>query len=274
MKLTLIIVILLTLIVIIAVVLLYRYKTGKPFQNESVTSYMTYVINWWKVTGKINLLYILLGYLVLSPFIKQIPLVSEYLPDEKYSIPTIAACLYLMVQIFMGMFKGEDNDFTLRKFEDSAADFKNRLKAAKQVDILCSSSETFYPILKDIFSKQKIRCRLLLRHPQIGIAKQMKDMIHYIDSYEEIKAENKECNLAIKYCTNTFSRLIIIDNVEVYFGFYKHDTGRLRAKDIEMIHVKTGSYFGNFLLNIAINRFQSIWDTADDDIGQREKLIY
>ncbi len=236
--------------------------------------YIEKVINWWKVTGKLYVLYILLVYLVINPFIKQIPTIEAYLPDDKFGIPIIAACLYLMVQIFMGMFKGEDKEVSLRKFEDAENDFKKRLFSAKHLDILCSSSETFYPILKDLFYKQKIECRMLLRHPYQGNEKQKKGMLHYSDSYAEIMQENTECNLKIKYCSNTFSRIVIIDNSEVYFGFYKLDNGRLRANNIEMIHAKTGSYFGNFILNIARNRFQSIWDIADDEIKSREQLIY
>lgn len=242
--------------------------------KKRLINYIEKVIDWWKITGKLLVLHILLMYLVISPFLKQIPTITKYFPDDKYSITMIAACLYLMVQIFMGMYKGEDKEVTLRKFETSKDDFKTRLQSAKQLDILCSSSETFYPILKEIFSKQKIQCRMLLRHPLSGNEKQKKGMLHYSDSYEEIKEDNTECKLIIKYCTNTFSRLIIIDNAEVYFGFYKLDNGRLRANDIEMIHAKSGSYFGNFILNIAKNRFQSIWDIADDEIKEREKLIY
>ena len=236
--------------------------------------YLEKVVAWWKVTGKLYILYGLLIYLVLSPFIKQIPFVIKYLPDDKYVIPMIAACLYLMIQIFMGMYRGDDKDVTLRKFEDSSDNFKRRIKSAKQIDILCSSSETFYPILKDSFSSQKIECRMLLRNPIIGNEKQKKSLQHYIDSYIEIKEENKEFKLTIKFCSNTFSRIIIIDNTEVYFGFYKLENGRLRANDLEMIHAKSGSYFGNFVINIAKNRFQSIWDIADEELKEREKLIY
>lgn len=231
------------------------------------------VINWWKVTGKLYVLYILLAYLALSPFIKQIPKVAEYLPDDKYGIPMIATCLFLIVQICMAMFKGDDKAISLKKFEDTSEDFKKRLKSAKNIDILCSSSETFYPILKDCFASQKIVCRMLLRHPLKGIEKQKKDMQHYSDTYNELKDENKECNLTIKYCRDTFSRMIIIDNVEVYFGFYKLEGDRLRARNIEMIHAKTGNYFGNFVLNIAKNRFDSMWSSADAEMSEREKLI-
>jgi len=231
------------------------------------------LINWSKVKGKLLALYILLTYLAISPFIKQIPKVSQFLPDDKYVIPTIATCLFLMVQIFMAMFKGDEKEISLKKFEDSSENFKKRLMTAKNIDILCSSSETFYPILKDCFATQKIVCRMLLRHPLKGIEKQKKDMLHYSDTYSELKEENQACNLTIRYSKDTFSRMIIIDNVEVYFGFYKLEKDRLRAKNIEMIHAKTGNYFGNFILNIAINRFDSVWDCADEVMSEREKLI-
>lgn len=132
------------------------------------------IINWSKVKGKLLVLYLLLTYLALSPFIKQFPKVAEYLPDDKYVIPTIATCLFLMVQIFMSMFKGDDKVISLKKFEDSSESFKKRLKSAKTIDILCSSSETFYPILKDCFANQKIVCRMLLRHPLKGIENKRK----------------------------------------------------------------------------------------------------
>lgn len=98
-------------------------------------------------------------------------------------------------------------------------------------------------------------------------------MLHYSDSYNELKEENKACNLSIRYSKDTFSRLIILDNVEVYFGFYKLEGERLRAKNIEMIHAKTGTYFGNFILEIAKNRFESVWNCADEEMSEREKLI-
>lgn len=82
-------------------------------------------VNWWIITVKLYLLYGLLIYLVLNPFIKQISVVTNYLPDDKYCIPMIAACFYLMVQIFMGMFKGEDKDVVLLKFEDKEEDLNN-----------------------------------------------------------------------------------------------------------------------------------------------------
>ena len=274
MGLTIILAVVFILIVVVALVLHRQYTIRSASQDEPTRSYIEYVNNWLKVTGKLYMIHGLLIYLVLSPFIKQIPFVEENLPGDKYVIPMIAACLWLMVQIFMGMFKGEDKEFTLRKYEKTEAEFKERLKSVRQLDILCSSSETFYPILKDLFSQQKIECRMLLRHPLKGIDKQKKEMLYYSDTYAEIKGDNKECNLTIKYCSNTFSRLIIIDNTEVYFGFYKLDRDRLRAKDIEMIHATTGSHLGNFLINIAKNRFQSIWDIADDEIKEREKLIY
>ena len=232
------------------------------------------VINWWKENAKLYLLYALLIYLFISPFIKQIPAVSNFLPEDKYVIPMISACLYLMMQIIMAMFKGEDKELSLQKFEDIASEFEKRLKKAKHLDILCSSSETFYPILKNIFLKQKITCRMIFRHPLKDNLSQRKGLQHFIDCYTEIKDDNKECKLSIKFSFNTFSRLIIIDNSEVYFGFYKLDNNRLRAKDLEMIHAKTGSYLGNFILNISKNRFDSLWGISDNVMLEREKIVY
>jgi hypothetical protein len=237
-------------------------------------NYIQKFITWWRVLGKLYLLYTMIVYLVLSPFIKTIPWVAGRLPDEKYGIAMIAACLYLIVQIMMGLFREENKEVSLRKFEDHTEGFKKRLDKARRLDILCSSSETFYPILKNTFSTQKIECRMLLRHPLKGIEKQKRGMQYYYDRYNEIIDGNKECNLTIKYCMNTFSRIIIIDNSEVYFGFYRFENNRLLAKDLEMIHARAGSYFGNFILNIAKNRFESIWESADLEMNEREKLIY
>jgi hypothetical protein len=232
------------------------------------------LLAWWRVKGKVYALYVLLFYLALSPFLKQIPAITKYLPGDQFGYPMIAACLYLMVQIFMGILAGEDRDVALLKFEEITDDFKKRLKSATQLDLLCSSSESFYPVLKETFATRKIECRMLLRHPLQGNQKQKNAMQHYSERYAELVDENKECHLTIKYCMNTFSRIILIDNVEVYFGFYRLENGRLRANEFEMIHAKSGSYFGNFILNIAKNRFQSVWDTADDELNERSKLVY
>ena len=67
--------------------------------------------------------------------------------------------------------------------------------------------------------------------------------------------------------------MIIIDQAEVYLGFYKAIGNRLVGYNVPMLHIKAGTPLGDHLLSIALNRFEAFWSNGSNVIGERPSLV-
>lgn len=141
------------------------------------------------------------------------------------------------------------------------------------MDIAFSSTDSLYLNVQDILAAQTISCRILFRNPEVGDTRFRNKIERFTEQWKNIESINPHFSVQMKYCSNTSFRLIILDDKEVYFGFYKYENGRLRGHNVPMIHVTKGTGLGDHLLFIARNRFEALWDTSLDVISERHHKV-
>ena len=135
-----------------------------------------------------------------------------------------------------------------------------------------SSSESLYLSIKDILLKQKCSIRLLLRNPKVDDEHQKNKLNVYQKQWLDISDANVNCECKIRFCNNIDFRLIIIDNKDIYFGFYVFNGSKMIGKSVLMINITKGSALGNYLHFIARNKFDYYWDKNSSDSIQERRL--
>jgi hypothetical protein len=247
-------------------------KTGSMNGGVSM-AIMKKVKDWWKIDGKVLTCKIILLVLFLGPILKSIPKVKEWLPDDRYALMLIAASFFLLLQIVMALLGEKFSDVQLVNLNPAETKFTNRLRKAKKVDIAFSSSETLLPYIQDVLTKSKKDCRVLLRNAQAGNTRLKNKLLDYEERWKNLSLSNAQCKVQVRYCNNTVFRLIILDEIEAYLGFYKFEENRLVGHNVPMLHVEIGTPVGEHLLKIAQNRFDAYWINGSDTISERPSII-
>jgi hypothetical protein len=229
--------------------------------------------NWWSFKGQIWCCKLLLLTLFIGPIAKGVPALKDYVPDDKYAIVLIAASLFLLLNIVITFFGEQRGYVGLFVLNTSNNQFLDRIRKAKSVDFAFSSTESLLINIGDVLSSTKIDCRVLLRNPLSNDERMKNKLLDYEQRWKSLSNQNSECKVQLKYTSNTVFRLIILDEKEVYLGFYKYVNNRLIGHSVPMLHVTKGTAIGDFLVDIAINRFNAYWHFASDNISERLSVL-
>jgi hypothetical protein len=226
--------------------------------------------SWWKLKGKVIASRILLLILVLNPLLRNIPPLTKYTLSSDYYFALIATILLLFLQILLSFEAKDDISTNLSVLKSNDSIFLEKIKKAKKIDMAFSSTESIYLNLNDILSRQKIEIRLLLRNPETGDKLQKDKLERYKIQWKDIELINSEFKCDIKYCNNIDFRLIIIDDNEVYFGFYIHNGTKFIGNPVKVINVNRDTTgIGQYFIDIAKNKFEYYWSTGQENIKER-----
>ena len=147
------------------------------------------------------------------------------------------------------------------------------IKSSRSLDIAFSSTETLFTFIQDALLESDMDCRVLLRNPEAGNSRLQAKLLDYEERWKQVGITNKRFRVQVRYCNNTAFRLLILNKDEVYFGFYRVEGSRLRGHTEPMFHVKPGSTVSDYLLLIALNRFEASWNAGSEIIGERPSLV-
>lgn len=227
---------------------------------------------WWKQSGKIWTFRILIVFLTLAAGLRSFQPFRQYIPDERFLLLFIGPLLLLMLNILMDVGNPDrGKQFDLVTSESAINELKSKIKNARLLDIASSSTESFYLQFRDELLKSSMQCRLILRNPLQSDLQQRQKVLGYAEAWKAIQAENPNFKVEIKYSDNSTFRFFMFDHDDAYFGFYKWDGRKYWGHNVSMVHTGAGTELGNYLLDIAINRFQNLWDSSSDTISFRLK---
>lgn len=229
------------------------------------------ISKWWSVKGKLLVAKVILVLLFINPILRQFDILKPYTMDSDYYFVLFAAALFLMLQLMMTVLKPPSRNIVRLNTGDTA--FIKKIKNAKKVDLMISSSESFYIHLKDVLENTKTDIRIIFRNPHINEPNQKAKLQIYKEKWDALKDSNPLFKLDYRYSDNTTLRLIILDKKELYFGFYKFDGQKFTGHDTEMVHVLSDSELGEYLLDIAINRFEVTWKNSSEQITDRNAFV-
>ncbi|WP_339810417.1 hypothetical protein [Zunongwangia profunda] len=226
---------------------------------------------WWGVKGKLLVAKTVLILLFINPILRQVDILKPYTLGSDYYFVLVASALFLMLQLMMTLLRPPGSNIVKLNTGDTA--FIEKIKIAKKVDLMISSSESFYIHLKDALVSTKTDIRIIFRNPYVNEPNQKAKLKIYREKWDALKESNPLLKLGYRYSNNTTLRLIIIDQKELYFGFYKYDGQKFSGHDTGMIHVMSDSELGEYLLDIAINRFEITWKNSTKQITDRNAFI-
>lgn len=224
---------------------------------------------WWKEKGKIWFFRFLIFFLTLAVGLRSFPPFRQYIPDERFLLLFIGPLLLLMLNILMDISKPYREVYNLTTSGDAVEELKSKIKNARLLDIAASSTESFFLSFRDELLKCRTECRLILRNPLQGDQRQREKILSYTESWKGIERENPNFKVKIKYSNDSIFRFIIFDREDAYFGFYKWDGNKYWGHNVRMIHVNSGHDLGDYLLDIADNRYQNLWDRSSENISFR-----
>ena len=225
--------------------------------------------NWWKLKGKVIASRCLLLILVLNPLLKNFPILAKYTLNSDYYFALIATILLLFLQILLSFDTKENISTQLSVLKSNDSLFLDKIKKAKKIDMAFSSTESLYLNLNDLLSGKKIKMRLLLRNPEAGDKLQKDKLERYYIQWKNIELVNSEFKCEIKYCNNIDFRLIIIDDKEVYFGFYLYNGTKFIGNPVKVINAIGDTEFGQYFVDIAKSKFEYYWSTGQENIKER-----
>lgn len=139
---------------------------------------------------------------------------------------------------------------------------RDRVKTANSIDIIASSSESIYLILRDALEKSNVKSvRVLLRQWKPQDVKQYYKLLYYDEQWRAIKTTNGQV-IDIRYCDNTSLRGVIFDKNEGYLGHYEwsNEERRFRGYDVPVVHVSNKTDIGRHFLSFYNNRFDYYWN--------------
>lgn len=225
--------------------------------------------NWWKLKGKVIASRVLLLILILNPILKNIPALEKYTLNSDYYFVLIATILLLFLQILLSFEIRDDISTKLSVLKSNDSLFLDKVKKAKKIDMAFSSTESIFLNLNDILSSKKIKIRLLLRNPETGDKLQKDKLERYKIQWKDIELVNSEFKCDVKFCNNTDFRLIIIDDSEVYFGFYIYNGTKFIGNPVKVINADLNTEMGQYFIEIAKNKFEYYWSTGQENIKER-----
>lgn len=230
------------------------------------------VIVWWSERGKILCFKLLILVLFLSTAAREYAPFQKYIPDERYLLLIVGPILLLMLEILIDRVGRDDiNDLILP--ESALQDLRVKVMKGKTLDIAASSTESIYLALRDsLVTGAKIHCRIILRNPIRDDISQSDKLQRYARLWMDLMQDNSNLYVEIRFTSNNISsRYLIYDRKEAYVGFYKWDGTRYWGHNVPMVHAKTDSKLGNYLLDMAMNTFESTWAQADAKQSFRNK---
>ncbi len=232
---------------------------------------MEKITKWWSLSGKLIIAKVILILLFINPILRQFEIFKLFTLSPDYYFVLVAAALFLMIQLMMMLIKSPTK--TIIKLNTGDNDFIEKIKKAKKVDLMISSSESFYIHLKDTLENTKKNIRIIFRNPHINEPNQKSKLNIYKEKWDAVIDKNPLLKLRYRYSDNTTLRLIIIDKKELYFGFYRFNGQKFTGHDTPMIHVKPNNELGKYLLDIAINRFEVTWKNSSEEIVDRHTFV-
>jgi len=135
------------------------------------------------------------------------------------------------------------------------------IKNAKSVDLICSSSATFYDLYKDVIKESKPKTRIFLRKWTLGNDRQRQRVNWYRRRWEALNDGVAEPFLSVKLHKNdTFRGFIITHHDRTYgiFGAYIWvDSNHLKG-DSMGIFVTDESKLGKYLIDVWRNRLNKM----------------
>jgi hypothetical protein len=196
-------------------------------------------------------------------------IVHKYVFDKDLSASLIVILLILMLEILLHT--TEKIEAALQRGvwlphdrEEMRVCLVDRLPKTACLDIICSSSESFFYDIEAQRAKcRSLKVRLLLRRPLDDATHSVK-LQAYVEKWRTLC--DKTFTVDIRLHSNSDLRCFLFDDGFGLLGFYlwNAEKNRFEGHSVAVIPADTKTSMGRHLLRVYRNRFQYLWDNASD----------